>query len=379
MVSELPGGDQSALRHLNTRRVLQLLYSGPAMTVTAVANATELSRPTVQAILTSLVDSELLRLDGHDAAKRGGRPAQRYRFNSDAGLVAGIDIGAHTIAVRIATLGGTLVAAVRRAVPADAGHATRVDLAIDVLTSAVPAGSGPLWAATVGTPGIVDEHGVVRLCVAIPEWTGVALAEEIGSRLGCPTTAMKDTNLAVLAEHRVGAAQNVPDALYVHVGHRLGVGLLVDGVPFTGRSGSAGEVGKHPAFGWEEAPGRLAADAGLSDAGSEEASERIFARARQGDSLPLAAVDTFAKTLAGGIGAMVLAMDPRLIVVGGGLARAGAVIVDPIRKHLSDICYDVPPLALSALGEDAVAIGALEAARDQVRDLLVTKADSAAS
>ncbi|GAA2800142.1 ROK family transcriptional regulator [Nonomuraea dietziae] len=222
--STLPGGDQSALRHLNTRRVLEALYDGPPLTISGVARVTGLSRPTAQAILASLTDSGLLRPDGHDMIKTGGRPAQRYRFNAAAGLLAGIDIGAHAVAVRIADLNGVLQTGVRRAVPADLPAGERLQTALTLLDQALPHQTARLWAAGVGTPGIVDSGGAVRLSVAVPGWTGVRLAEEIGRRLDCPVAAMKDANLAVLAEHRHGTGRDVSHVLYVHVGHRLGVG-----------------------------------------------------------------------------------------------------------------------------------------------------------
>ncbi|MEU4744936.1 ROK family transcriptional regulator [Actinosynnema sp. NPDC023658] len=362
----LPGGDQSALRNLNTRRVLQLLYEGPPLTISAVAAQTGLSRPTAQDILASLTESRLLAPDGFDVMRTGGRPAQRYRFNADAGFLAGVDIGAHAVSARVTTLDGALVASARTAIAGDMGAAERIDTAVDLVRRLVPADDRTLWAAGVGTPGIVDKRGVVRLSVALPHWSGVALAEEVATRLNCPVEAVKDTGAAVLAEHRVGVARDVSDVLYVHVGHRLGVGLLVDGRPFVGRSGAAGEVGRHPAFGWHDAPYRLASDAGLPP-GADDLHEWVFARARRSESDAMAAVESFARTVAGGIGAMVLAVDPQLVVIGGGMARAASAILEPVTRHLAAICYDVPPLVLSTLGEDAVTIGAVETARDQLR------------
>lgn len=232
----LPGGGQSALRHLNTRRVLRLLYEGPSLTISGVARETGLSRPTVQGILTSLVESRLLVLDGFDNAPTGGRPAQRYRFAADAGIVAGLDIGAHAVSVRIADLAGAQVAAARAAIHPDLDPAGRIDAAVNLLRRTMPADAPRLWAACAGSPGIIAD-GVVRLSVAIPDWTGTALAKELTARLDCPVSAVKDANLAVLAEHRVGAAQGVDHVLYVHAGHRLGVGVLVDGRPFGGGRG----------------------------------------------------------------------------------------------------------------------------------------------
>ncbi|MYV99926.1 ROK family protein, partial [Streptomyces sp. SID3343] len=98
-----------------------------------------------------------------------------------------------------------------------------------------------------------------------------------------------------------------------------------------------------------------------------------------GDPGAQAAVAAYARALAAGVGAMVLAMDPRLIVLGGTLPGAGAAVVDDVRGHLADICYDVPPVVLSALTEDAVVVGGVEAARDLLRDRLPAPAEGAAA
>jgi predicted NBD/HSP70 family sugar kinase len=369
----LPGGDQSSLRHLNTRRVLRLLYEGPSLTISGVARVTGLSRPTVQGILTSLVDARLLALDGHDTVPTGGRPAQRYRFAGEAGQLAGLDIGAHAISARVTDLAGRQMAAARTAIDPGLTARQRIDAAVELLARIRPQGSPALWAAGAGSPGIIDD-GVVRLSVAIPGWTGIRLAEELGERLGCPVTAMKDANLAVLAEHRVGSAQGVAHVLYVHAGHRLGVGVLVDGRPFTGGSGAAGEIGRHPGLGWSTAPDKLLSDAGVGPGANSI--EWVFSQARKGDRDAITAVGAYARALAQGVGAMALAVDPQLIVVGGGIARAGAAVLEPMRSHLADVLYEVPELAISALGDEAVAIGAIEAARDRVRAELFTSDES---
>ncbi|THA66216.1 ROK family transcriptional regulator [Streptomyces sp. A0642] len=366
----LPGGDQSALRHLNTSRVLQLLYEGPPLTTNAIAQVTALSRPTVRGIVTALVADGRLTLDGQDATRTGGRPAQRYAFDFDAGRLAGVHIDSHDISARITDLDGTVLAEGHRRTPADLDPDERLREAADLVREHLLADGPPLWAAGVGTPGIVDARGSVRLSVAIPRWSGLHLAGRLNELLRCPVVAMKDTNLAVLAEHRTGAARGTPDVLYVHLDHRLGVGILVDGKPFTGRTGAAGEIGRHPGLGWADTPAKLVggSDAAQSDPG--RTGHLMFTRARHGDPVARATVDAYARAVADGIGAMVLAVDPQLIVLGGALAGAGPAVLEAVREQLTDICYEVPPLTLSALSAGAVAVGGVEAARDLVRGRL---------
>ncbi|QKW07523.1 ROK family transcriptional regulator [Streptomyces sp. NA04227] len=369
----LPGGDQSALRHLNTSRVLQLLYEDGPLTINAISRVTGLSRPTVRGIVTALQDARLLRTDGQDSVATGGRPAQRYAFDRAAGCLAGLHIDADGMWLRLTDLGGGPLAAAHRALPEKAGREERLRAAADLVREHLAEQKAPLWAVGAGTPGIVDAQGTVRLSVPVPDWSGVRLAEELATRLECPVTAMKDTNLAALAEHRTGAAQGVQDLLYVQMSRRLGVGILVDGKPFTGRSGGAGEIGRHPGLGWEHTPERLFAASGSAHDDPQEAGALTFARARHGDAQAERAVAEYAGSLADGIGAMLLAVDPTAVVLGGSLAApGGALVLEPIRQRLAEIAYEVPPVTLSALGEDAVAVGAVEAARDLVRGRMLT-------
>ncbi|MEU8626155.1 ROK family transcriptional regulator [Streptomyces sp. NPDC048669] len=362
-----PGGDQSSLRHLNTSRVLHLLYDGVPLTINALSRVTGLSRPTVRGIATALLEAGLLKPDGQDTVRTGGRPAQRYAFDRNAGRLAGLRFDVDGVWARVTDLAGESAVTAHAPLLAEDTPERRIDAAVALVREQLPTPQTPLWAVGAGTPGIVDSAGTVRLSVAIPGWTGVELTRELSDRLGCPAVTAKDTNLAALAEHRIGAAQGTPDILYVQMGSRLGVGVLVDGLPFTGRTGAAGEIGRHPELGWQDAPAKLFAASGSPRDSEEEAGALAFARAAHGDPAARAAVDAYARTLANGIGAMVLAVDPRLIVLGGGLAKSGAVVLDPIRSRLAEICYEAPPLALTALVDDVVSVGGVEAARDLVR------------
>lgn len=370
----LPGGDQSALRHLNTSRVLQLLYEEGPLTVNGLSQVTGLSRPTVRGIVTALQEARLLRRAGEDAVATGGRPAQRYAFDTSAGFLAGVHIDVNRVSVRLADLGGTVLATAERRIEGELSAQERVQRSVALIREQLDGREGQLWALGVGTPGIVDSGGTVRLSVAIPHWSGVRLADELGQRLSCPVAVMKDANAAALAEHREGAARGVPDLLYVQLGERVGVGVLVDGVPFTGCSGAVGEIGRHPVLGWEQNPSRLAAVAAGSPRDSyEETAALLFARARHGDAEARAAVEDYARVLADGVGAMVLAVDPRGVVLGGSLARIGAAqLVEPMRARLEEIVYRVPPVTVTALSADAVAVGGVEVARDLVRDRMST-------
>ncbi|MFC7615437.1 helix-turn-helix domain-containing protein [Actinokineospora soli] len=126
---------------------MQFLYESRSQTVSSVAKETGLSRPTVVAILNSLVDVGMLAPDGHDAVPTGGRPAQRYRFRRETGLLAGIDIGAHAVAARVTDLGGALLGTARRQVAGDTAPHDRIAAAAALVAQVIGDDPRPLWGA----------------------------------------------------------------------------------------------------------------------------------------------------------------------------------------------------------------------------------------
>src|SRR5262249_4298729 len=114
---------------------------------------------------------------------------------------------------------------------------------------------------------------------------------------------------------------------------------------------------------------------GLADdphaAASEEAVVALFAAAAEGDRAALAIVDRIAARFARGLAVLLLVLDPEEIIIGGGVSRAGDTLLTAIERHLRPRALTWPRLALSDLGGDAVALGAVRRALDHVEDRLL--------
>lgn len=299
-----------------------------------------------------------------------GRPRRLFRFRAEAGHVLGVDIGAHSVRALVCDLEGRVVGRFSTRVRADSGRADRLNAVRDTAAAALEeagAGAARVMAACVGTTGVVTAQGVVRLSVGLPEWTGIDLAAELAGDLGPVVLVENDTNLAALAEQWTGVAEGVQDLLFVLSGVRTGAGMLIRGEVHRGRRGMAGEIGALPLVGWHRAPSHLAGFGGLP-AGTppEEAAGLALSAARSGDPAARWAVEQYAHDLAEGIAALVLAMDPDLVVIGGGVSRSGDVLLEPIRRHLDPLCLEPPRLAVSTLGDQAVVLGALRHALNHV-------------
>ncbi|MCX5609213.1 MULTISPECIES: ROK family transcriptional regulator [unclassified Streptomyces] len=373
-MGQLTGGDPSLLRRINSAVVLRALRAAESPTLTDLTRVTGLSRPTVEGVVEGLIGTGLVvEADAEEGARRQGRPARRFRFRAEAGHLLGIEIGSHRVAVLLSGLDGRVIGAGTKEV-AEAASADerleRVRAAVaDLLRRAgVPRDS--LRAVGVGSPGIVEADGTVRLGTALPGWTGLPLGDRLRRSFRCPVHVENDANAAAVAEHWKGAARDTDDMVFVMAGLSPGAGSLIGGRLHRGFGGAAGEIGALHLLGREVTPERL-----LSTTGEplhpldEPAVAEVFAMARRGDERAVAAVQRFIQRLVHDVAALVLAMDPELVVVGGWAAGLDGVL-DPLRQELERYCLRPPRVALSLLGEAAVATGALRLALDHVEEEL---------
>ncbi|SEM30420.1 ROK family transcriptional regulator [Nonomuraea pusilla] len=362
MTGEPAGGDLSRLRQLNALAVIRVLQGQESLTLTEVARRTGLSRASAEDVV-----RELLRMgwvaEAGATAGGVGRPARRYRFRADAGRVLGVDIGGHKVLAVVADLDGDVLHSARLPVTPEMGRLERleaVDRAVAECLEGAGMSGGEVWASGVGTTGLVDGVGKVLLSEALPEWTGVDLAAHVRRLAPAPVLVENDSKLAALAERWRGVARYAKDMVFLLAGLRTGAGLVIDGKLHRGFANAAGEIGALPALGWIRAQEHLSAASG--EAGD------VFAAARAGDRAAATAVRRYVKDLALGASALVLALDPQMVVVGGGFSRSADVLIEPLRRELDRWCIRTPEVRMSALGDEAVVLGAVRLALDDVEE-----------
>ncbi|GAA2784825.1 ROK family transcriptional regulator [Kitasatospora paracochleata] len=378
MADRLTGGDSSLLRRINAAVTLRALRDGQSVTLTQLVGDTGLSRPTVEGVIEGLVESGLVaevEPAQQEAGRQRGRPARWFRFRAEAGHVLGIEVGVHDIRVILADLAGDVLAT----------HAKEADETLDaeerlgVVRSTVAevlrkagVSRDSLWSVAVGTPGIVDRDGTVRLGTAMPGWTGLDLGARLRRSFRCPVVIENDANLAAIAEHWKGAAVGKGDVVFVMAGLSPGAGSLIGGRLHRGFGGAAGEIGALHLLGQEATPERLLSTTGKPlDPLDEAAVARVLRLAREGDEVARVATDRFLRRLVHDVTALVLALDPELVVVGGWAAGLDGVL-EPLREQLSLYTLRAPEVALAALGSEVVAMGALRVGLDHVEEQLFT-------
>ncbi|MEU6311990.1 ROK family transcriptional regulator [Streptomyces sp. NPDC047014] len=373
-MGQLTGGDPSLLRRINSAVVLRALRTAGSPTLTDLTRLTGLSRPTVEGVVEGLIGTGLVvEAEAEEGARRQGRPARRFRFRAEAGHLLGIEIGAHRVAVLLSGLDGRIIGAGTKEVAESATadeRLERVRAAVAELLRRAGVPRGSLRAVGVGSPGIVEADGTVRLGTALPGWTGLPLGERLQRSFRCPVQVENDANAAAVAEHWKGAARDTGDMVFVMAGLSPGAGSLIGGRLHRGFGGAAGEIGALHLLGREATPERL-----LSTTSEplhpldEPAVAEVFAMAKRGDERAVAAVERFLQRLVHDVAALVLAMDPELVVVGGWAAGLDGIL-EPLRRELERYCLRPPRVTLSMLGEAAVATGALRLALDHVEEEL---------
>ncbi|MFD3480159.1 ROK family protein [Streptomyces sp. NPDC058695] len=337
------------------------------LTLTELVKATEVARATVENALAGLVEQGLAAevTPDPDAPRRLGRPAKRYRFRAESGCVLGLDIGVHKALAIVCDLAGTVLGVRRTAMGPELTPDQRI-AAARALGHRALRGAGQqtdaVRAVGVGTTGIVDTHHTVTISAVLPEWQGTNLASAFETTFGAPVVAGNDSKLAALGERWRGGATDARDVVYIHVGRRISAGILLDGTVLHGRHGAAGEIGVLPGSGWHNAHRRL-----LDRWGTPE---RLFDAARCDDPAAIKALDDFAADLVQGVAAVVLTVDPEAVVIGGGLSRAGELLLTPLRGRLAELCLFPVTVVASQLSDQAVAHGALRLALDGVENRL---------
>jgi predicted dehydrogenase/predicted NBD/HSP70 family sugar kinase len=338
-------------------------------TVSQLAKSTGLSRPTVDAALASLVE---LGLVGHDELTHGGRdagrPAKVFRFTAAHGHVAGIDVGLHTMRVMIADLAGAVGSYREVPLPVDLQGPDRLRTLVNLVDESLAACSlerKDLRAIGVAVSGIVGVDGRLTVSHILPAWTDLDIAGQIGAEFGCVVKLENDIRSAALAERHLGAARMAENVVYVLAGHRVAVSLILGGKLHKGRHSAAGEVG---ALAFSKIIG--------SDGGIEwttgETAEDVFAQAAAGDQRSVDEIEDFIQRIAPGIATLALIIDPDVVVLGGGISRAGARIMPTLRQAVNaHIKIPVhPKLVASELGAESVVVGALVRALEMAGETL---------
>ena len=243
----------------------------------------------------------------------------------------------------------------------------------------------------IGVPGPVSSKGVVNKCINLG-WGVFNIAEELSNLVGFPVKAGNDANVAALGEFWKGGGQGCDNMVFVTLGTGVGGGIVVEGRLLHGAHGSGAEIG-HLVLKRDEtipcncgkygcveqycsATGivRLAKEAmeGVSELSRLHRAnpltcKDIFDAGKAGDALALKVLDQYYAYLGEFLANICCVVDPDAVVLGGGVSKAGQMLLDGTRPYFDKYVFHAASgarFALASLGNDAGAYGAFKLALD---------------
>ncbi|MFG1946430.1 ROK family protein [Nonomuraea sp. NPDC048826] len=408
------------LRRVHEDAVLSALRSAGALSRAQLTERTGLSRTTLFAIISDLMERDaVIETEAVPAEPRGrGRPAALVSLNPAAGLLLGLDLGRGRVRLAVANAAHQVVVTASAGLREDAAPAEQAEAAVRLVREVAAErgiGLGALEAVGLGLVGVLDEHvptgptdptgpagsadtppwpagsadaltdpadglfagpgGRAGLPEGVPaRYLPLALrvAEEFGVRVAVDNNA----RLAALAEATWGVARQVRDMVYVRWSVGVGGGFLAGGRLLRGAHGAGGELG-HVSLDPEGPPchcggrgcleGRIGgqrllaacAEEGVPLAGLDELVTAAQDRVPAVCEVVASAASDLGRVLAG----TVTQLDPALVVVGGELAALGSLVLDPIREAISG--HALPrshrqiEVTQADLGVNASAMGAI--------------------
>jgi glucokinase len=321
--------------------------------------------------------------------------SEEHMADADRAVLA-LDIGGTKLAVAVVTADGRthgwLVEPTRR----EEGPDVIIRRLFDMGHRAVAAaGLGPIAAVGVSCGGPLDAGtGVLTSPLHLPGWIDIPIVDMAEAEFGVPAVLENDATAAALGEHRYGAARGASTALYLTVSTGIGGGAIVNGNLHRGAAGNGGEFGhimvrpggrlclcgRHGCLEVYASGSSIAARAAeaLAEPGAESSlssldvvkAEDVAAAARNGDALATGLWDDTIGLLAVAVTDLVNIFEPNIVIVGGGVTRSGAQLIDPLREAV--LRDAMPPAAsavrieLAGLGDEVCVIGAAALAFDRI-------------
>lgn len=337
-------------RQINAKSALCLMRHD-AVAISEIISELGISRPAAGDVVAGLVADGWAEESGADAVSAVGRPAKTYRFNANQGFILGVDIGAHTLRIQLCNLNGEPHAEHEAALDPAQDRESRLTATfkeIDRVLQGQLIDPCQIWSIGIASPGVLRQGRITFYGGSdMPGWAGTDVAAAFQEKYGTAVHVEGDSALGALGEVWQTNSPVDEDLVYILAGYRVGLGIILDGRLVRGYRGAAGLIGEMPELGWARLDKYPNIKTMLdSDASGPERSE----------------LDKYCDDLALGIQAMALALDPRIIVIGGGIGKSGPSIIDKLTARLAGKLISSPILRTSSLGDRGVLHGAVRLA-----------------
>lgn len=391
-------------RYRNQRLVLDMIRFTPGgISRAEIARQMDLTRAAISTIIGNLQDQGLVH-DAVEGSTSGGRKPVLLEMDPHYGYVIGIDMGATHLGIVISDFSANIVNEVELPFSiTDGPHIClpNLDKQVKHLLSLSGITLDQVRAIGIGVPGpVVAEAGTVGAPPIMPGWDGYPIREYLEDLWRVQVSLGNDAEFGALGEWASGAGRGMLNLVYIKVGSGVGAGLLLDGNIYRGTTGCAGEIGhvaimesgpvctcgnrgclEAVAGGWAIArQAREAVKLGRRTQLSNLEAEKITARdvavaARLGDLVAQQVITEAGEHLGVAVASLVNLVNPSMVVIGGGVAQLGDLLLEPIRNavRVRSLRSAAQAVRINAavLGRRSTSVGAVVQAIGVVLDDLV--------
>lgn len=387
----------STLARVNQTAIIEALREEGALSRQQLGVRTGLSPATVNRLTAALIEDGLIVPAGQEPST-GGRPSVLLRYSGGSRLVAALQLRADVVNGILVDFDGKIV--FRRSIGLNERSAEDAPPAVrereqqqqlakiyrlfdDLIATADSMGT-PCLAVGVAVPGVVQQpDGVVR---TMPEfgWVGVPLGARLQERTSLPVVVENDANSLAFGEAHTAAGRGLSSLVALFLENGLGAGIITNGELHRGARAEAGEIGyllmersslgrSYDARGDLEdrigsaALTRRARELGLPiPVGGTVTAEEVFELAQAGNADARDLADEILDMMAIAIAALVIVLDPELVVVGSTFVGSAGVVIPGIEERLRGRIIRVPRIEPATHREDGVLLGVAELAAAEV-------------
>jgi predicted NBD/HSP70 family sugar kinase len=372
-----PRASRSLLRDFNVGLLIELVRRSGSISRAELARQSQLSAPTVSAIVDHLLKRGIV-IETTTAPSSGGRPPVLLSVDPKAGYVVGIKLRGDGLTTVVCDLDAQIVSSQEFYIPLVGDPVAAMD-AIEQETrralkdAAVP--PSKVLGVGIGLSGIIETSRGVCKFSHLLQWHDVELAEPLRRRMGLPVWVENDVNALAVAEKWAGDAHAARDFVVLSVGRGIGLGIVVERSLYRGAHGASGEFGHmivEPGgpkcecgrFGCLEAmvgEGALRRRVGERK-GHAISRDELQTLVELEDRATLEVVDSAGRKLGLAVANVVTLLNPELLIICGEGTSLGAAFLDPIvsavrEQTFADLGRELE-IKVQSWGDEAWAVGA---------------------
>ncbi len=399
-----PKGSAEFINRLNKIKVLNLIRESGEISRAQIVKQTGLSAPTITRIVDSLINTEKLAEQIGVGESRGGRPPVIVRFNGENGYVVGIDWGRTHIYGVLSNLNGEALTKLDIRTEASEGFDVdmkRVITLIEKLITKSGIDTNKLYGIGVAAAGFINKRNDIVEFSPNFNWEDVDIKRPLKEHFNVPVIVDNVSRVMAQGELMYGIGEKCKNFIFINVGYGIGSGFIMNGQPFFGYDGMAGEIGHNRIVGAEAgglkcscgkldclecySSGRGIADIALKQIANypqssintlqKKSAENIAKEAAKGDEFALYLFNQAADYLGLAIACVANLFNPEAIVLGGRVMNSGSFFTERIRHVFNQEVIQQSKrkikLLQSRLGSEAAVKGATSLILNEVLNFRV--------